>query len=217
MLDMLQHWQVLDEYQECAKILLGPNRLTGQQKPKLCFDLEAKKAEIFQALLHAHSEHEDVPGPLVFWHKPMSQVRTGKMEIKKGHLKLVPLAPLSSIGLNKTALKLGVHKVAGIPKDFYATWQNIPRDQDSITEETNIAAFWWVGTVNKEEEANMELQELSVMGMKLPIMKNIKAIPPSTRLLKYIAPAEPKKSLCTLKRVAEFDVTIQPQKKRKSG
>ena len=94
---MMAKWQVA-AWTESQKILVGPKQLTGQIRP-IFWDIEAKKADIFKALLQMHTEQEDVPGPLVFWSKPFPQVRTGDVEVKKGQLKLVPLVPLSSIGL----------------------------------------------------------------------------------------------------------------------
>ena len=49
-----------------------------------------------------------------------------------------------------------------------------------------MAAFWWVSPTSDKELGNMELCVLpTANGMKLPVLKNTKQIPPFTRLWKW--------------------------------
>ena len=56
-------------------------------------------------------------------------------------------------------------------------------------DETSICAYFWVATTSSKDDANMEAGHVTASnGVKVPVLKNSKVIPPYTKLAKYVEP-----------------------------
>ena len=110
-------------------------------------------------------------------------VMTGESWIKAGHLVLVPLVGLSSIGTKKSAagaatftLKSGVSYYASAPPRPNATGE---------LDKQVLSAYFWVQTTHKADEANMREAHITTNGIQISVLKNSVGLKPHTKLVQY--------------------------------
>jgi hypothetical protein len=212
--DMLQSWSVgTGQYKEPVLLKIRANRTAA-------LSIDFCKIEIFKAI-HEADQIDNFNLSLRFWRQP-DMVRTGEEQIPKGKLVLVPVMCLSNIvcqtekNTQPGGLPLGTHKVDGHDVKFFGTASAKPsfKTADDEMESVMMAAFWWVGTTNDKEFANMELQQMTANGMKIPIMKNCQVIKPFTRLMKFSPLAAA--PISTLKAVPQTTVPVPVPPVKKS-
>ena len=77
-----------------------------------------------------------------------------------------------------------------------------------------VSPFWWVDTTPVKALVNMEYDVISKGDVEVPVLRNIKAIEPCTKLLRYKAKEAQAKPFATVK-VVEGQLPIA-KKQRKS-
>ena len=125
----------------------------SQCKYSYQFELDAMKASLYTALFAADNEtmNANSSDALIFYRRP--DVLYPGRETPKGALTLVPMAPLSSLGIKESVLSvsLGEHTVGEEQKEFIVAPPHKPHlyslSPDHIEHEDSLIGFWWVGTI----------------------------------------------------------------------
>ncbi len=65
-----------------------------------------------------------------------------------------------------------------IDKDDPTTWP----------EHAMVSPFWWVGTVHKKKNANMDFTTIAQNGIEVPVLCSVCDIPAHTRLVYFVKP-----------------------------
>jgi len=190
MVDLLGKWLLLKDYQPPFV-----DESVAESRATKIVEQDILRSKVFSAVVEMDEEYtmdsESVKN-LVFWKKP-DQVRTGPEAIKKGKLVLVPFVYMSNI-TSKTvthgAVSFGMvgddsASIAPIAMFAYGSKEKNFKNPD----ETSICAYFWVATTSSKDDANMEAGHVTASnGVKVPVLKNSKVIPPYTKLAKYVEP-----------------------------
>ena len=138
-------------------------------------------------------------------------LRTSEIIVPKGKLTLVPMMPMACLGSKLTPCSFGKIKVGANSFDIYGSRvPSINEDNEDLSSKFNVAYFWVYGAssiTTDESLANMAADHIGVNGIKIPVLKNIKAIKPFTQLMIFKA-AEPART-STLKRLMKFQQDVQ--------
>jgi hypothetical protein len=161
----------------------------GQLTPKELTKIEPMRIKLWQALMAAQ-ERNPITKSLQFWRKP-DAVRAGK-DFKKGELTLFPIAPYSNIGLvgSASATSLGKHTIVDVDdvEFFLHSLAKPSPDKEGNYEEKAIwQAYWWIGVVHQQQEANMELCAEDSKGFSFPCYTNCVPVKSGEALTKYVA------------------------------
>ena len=93
------------------------------------------------------------------------------MKVAKGQLVLAPVAPLSNCSAKSsaTAVSLGKHAVDEDGHElieFFVAPPSKPAIQHEkptgFPDDATVAGFWWIGTTDNKQEANIELSHVIV-------------------------------------------------------
>ena len=127
-------------------------------------------------------------------------LRTSDILVPKGKLTLIPMMPMTSLGSKPTACSFGKIKVGEKSFEIYGSRvSSITEDTEDPSSKFNVAYFWVQSSITADEsKANMVADHITKGGIKIPVLKNNKAIQPFTQLMIYKA-AQPAKA-STLKK-----------------
>ena len=138
-------------------------------------------------------------------------LRTSNIIVPKGKLTLVPMMPMSCLGPKVNPCSFGKIKVGANSFDIYGSRvASINEDNEELSSKFNVAYFWVYGaasTTTDESLVNMAEDHITMHSIKIPVLKNIKAIQPFTQLMVFKA-AEPVRT-STLKRLMIFQQDAQ--------
>ena len=138
-------------------------------------------------------------------------LRTSDIMVPKGKLTLVPMMPMACLGAKPTSCSFGKIKVGANSFEIYGSRvTTITEDAEYPLSKFNVAYFWVNGLASitaDESLANMAADHICMNGIKIPVLKNIKAIPPFTQLMIFKS-AQPAKA-STLKRLMIFQQDVQ--------
>ena len=113
----------------------------------------------------------------------------------------------------------------GFPMDIYMLPPRAPTasksDPNSFAGETPVVPYFFVGTTDKKQEANMIETILIKRGIEVPVLHNTKELEPHTRLLRY-KPSSGKSTTASIQStwlgvVGEPSASAPPAKKAKAG
>ena len=127
-------------------------------------------------------------------------LRTSDILVPKGKLTLIPMMPMTSLGSKPTACSFGNIKVGEKSFEIYGSRvSSITEDTEDPSSKFNVAYCWVQSSITADEsKANMVADHITKGGIKIPVLKNNKAIQPFTQLMIYKA-AQPAKA-STLKK-----------------
>ena len=209
--ELLSTWSKAS-YVEPVKSIYGEIRPAS-------LEVDRARANLFQALMDADEEKKGQVAALKleFWRKP-DMIRTSGESIAKGKLTLVPMLSLNQIGTKPGGVSFGVQKINDTSIELWGSGSPISAADKLNADEHLNAAFWWVQTTSDSAKVNMELQSTTINNMKIPVLKNIQAIPAYTQLLRFKAAPAAKASTLKASRGTPSPETKNAQKKcRKSS
>ena len=108
-----------------------------------------------------------------------------------GQLTLVPLVSVAGI-LTKdsvNSVSIGEFAVGSKSTELFITPPKPPmlsEDPLKFADSTIASLFWWVSSTPTKAGANMEQSVKTVKGIDIPVLKNKVALPPYTRLWKFV-------------------------------
>ena len=76
-----------------------------------------------------------------------------------------------------------------------------------------VSPFWWVGTVQKKTDANMEFTTITQSGLTIPVLVSVSDIPAHTRLVYFVKPKAKTEPLQNVIKAADDDAP--PSKKQR--
>ena len=145
-------------------------------------------SELFSALMESHYmvNNDELQDLITRWDYP-SMVRTLWDALPKGKIVLYPLSTMNNISTKPVKFPQGICLGNKLGKPFYIT-----RFHRKQTDEAQARVlFWDVSTTTIPEKANMAFGYCShsFHGVKIPLMRNTKAIPAYTELVVLIEKA----------------------------
>ena len=91
-----------------------------------------------------------------------------------------------------------------IDKDDPTTWP----------EHAMASPFWWVGTVQKKKDANMDFTTIAQNGLEVPVLCSVCDIPAHTKLVYFVKPKAKTEPLQNVIKAADGDA---PPSKKSNG
>jgi len=191
MADLIAKWQLLKDYKSAEM-----DDSIAECRATTLLETDILKAKVYLAVVEMDQEYtldSESLKNLVFWKKP-DQVRTGPEAIKKGKLVLVPYMTMGVIGSKQLHGSVAFGKVGDdtfhsiAPVAMFGNGTKYKAYQNP--DETTVCAYYWVTTTTSKDDANMEVGHVTASnGVKVPVLKNSKVIPPYTKICRYVAPA----------------------------
>lgn len=177
--------------------MMGDN---AHEHHSLAMQYDLLKAHVFQALVGMNNEIGCEKGALRFYRKP-DHVRANQ-DFAAGELCLTPFGPLSTLSLREvsTGVLLGKHSTDGFSSDVWMVAPPKPShdaDDDKLSD-CALCPFFWVDTTTDSKIANMKEGWHTVGGVRLPYMKNAKAIKLHDKLFKLKEAKEVAKPLSNI-------------------
>ena len=135
-------------------------------------------------------------GSLELWRLP-DMVRTGPKAICKDHFLLVPIIALANITAKNIAgsglaFPIGKYDVNDRKVQFYITPPPKPtfdpQNATKVSDDVILSAFFWVSTTSDKSEANLQLEEKTIKGITVPVLRNHVNLKPFSRLYRFVAP-----------------------------
>ena len=158
------------------------------------FHTECRISETHQAIAHIHRGH---PCPPFHWYRRPDEVHTSGY-VAKGQLVLAPMGPVSNITTKQVSNSISLNNPSakGSGLSLFMVQLAKPRIskagvsqvEGQKREDFALVPFWWVwsSTTHVKEEANMSLTWKVYKGIHVPVLENLEALKPKTKLMRYV-------------------------------